>query len=207
MLFALRVTITGIPPDEKNELLKYIKSKCTDYFIVLEHEDTNEHYQGLLDVITSSVCVRMVRENFLKGMRRSIESELKGNKSYSMKECKDKPKYLRYLCKGDTRTSPPTVVAQNIPVNACKLQENYWEENDDNKKKSCRYYQMWTHPVPPKYEDTLLNKIMFYHLDNNKLLPTPGIVSRYMDTCLFKYGDDNSIKYLLSKYKKLVSYY
>lgn len=92
---------------------------------------SNEHWHWLIETDKELHAVRC-------SFNRAVP-ELKGNGSYSLSQCKDLDKYVRYLCKGETEGAAPELAwSSSLIYDAEKLEElhaAYWEENRKLKKR------------------------------------------------------------------------
>lgn len=91
----------------------------------------NEHWHWLLE---TDKDLHPVRCSFNRAL-----PALKGNGAYSLTQCRDIDKYVRYLCKGDSEGAAPELAWSNSMVyDAAKLEElhvQYWDENRRLKKR------------------------------------------------------------------------
>ena len=96
------------------------------YLVVKELEDTNPHFHCYLRTARKLPAVRAA-------LKRAMP-ELNGNGSYSVSNCRDVERYLRYMLKGESVGVMPQVVAANgLGYQSDEWQKSqhdaYWEEN------------------------------------------------------------------------------
>lgn len=101
-------------------------------FAVREVAGSNEHWHFHLE---GERTIKQLRCSFNRDI-----PELKGNGAYSLTETKDKEKYLRYMCKGDSEGQMPEISWTNsILYNhtlVSNLHDEYWAANRQMKKRS-----------------------------------------------------------------------
>jgi len=94
--YALRVDGNG------DDVVPYLDRYASNYFVVREDTGDNEH-----------VHVFLVSDSKLSALRKAAQRLWSGNGSYSLKECaSDYADYLVYLCKGESESVKPVVVAR-----------------------------------------------------------------------------------------------
>lgn len=125
MSFALRID-TGLP-----EVKAWLSKHSIGGFAVREVAGSNEHWHFLLDTAKT-----------IKQLRCSFNREcpgLKGNGKYSLTECRDVDKYVRYMAKGDSEGQLPEVAwrlgLEWTDEKLAELHDEYWQENRALKKK------------------------------------------------------------------------
>lgn len=100
-------------------------------FGVREVSGVNEHWHFLLE---TDKTIKQLRCSFNRKV-----PELKGNKSYSLTECRDVEKYERYMCKGESDGEMPEVAWRNsMKYDDDKLKalhDDYWINNRALKRK------------------------------------------------------------------------
>jgi len=94
--YALRVDGDG------HDVVPYLDRYSSNYFVVREDTGDNQH-----------VHVFFVSDSRLSALRKAAQRLWTGNGSYSLKECaSDYTDYLVYLCKGESESVKPVVVAR-----------------------------------------------------------------------------------------------
>lgn len=124
--FALRVD------GEWEKVVSWINREGFGGFAVRETvAGLNEHWHLLLQTAKE---LHPVRCSFNRAV-----PELKGNGKYSLTDCRDVEKYVRYLAKGESEGAAPELVWSNsIEYDAEKIEQlhaAYWEENRRLKKR------------------------------------------------------------------------
>lgn len=94
--YALRVDGDG------NDVVAYLDRYSSNYFVVREDTGDNQH-----------VHVFFVSDSKLSALRKAAQRLWSGNGAYSLKECaSDYHDYLVYLCKGESESVKPVLVAR-----------------------------------------------------------------------------------------------
>lgn len=94
--YALRVDGDG------HDVVDYLDRYSSNYFVVREDSGDNQH-----------VHVFFVSDSRVAALRKAAQRLWTGNGSYSLKECaEDYHDYLVYLCKGESESVKPVVVAR-----------------------------------------------------------------------------------------------
>lgn len=110
-----------------DDVLSFLDMKGVGGFGVRECAVDNEHWHFYLETDAFKNL-----QSFRVALTRAVP-ELKGNGAYSATEVKDKDKYWRYMCKGDTDGGGCWVVWRHSLVfteeYVDQLHEEYWQEN------------------------------------------------------------------------------
>jgi len=112
---------------DSTALVGFLNSDSGSYLVVKELEDSNPHFHCYLRTTRKLPAVRAA-------LKRAFP-ELNGNGSYSVSQCRDVTRYLRYMLKGDSASEMPQVVAaQGLEYQSDEWQkaqhDAYWEENE-----------------------------------------------------------------------------
>lgn len=127
-------TIIALRTDKAFLAVKdWVEKEALTGFAVREVAGENEHWHWLL---------RDVRERKLHALRVKLTravSELTGNGSYSLTECRDVEKYERYLCKGESEGAGVEIAwRHSLEYTDAWVEDThkaYWSENRRLKKK------------------------------------------------------------------------
>ena len=96
-----------VPKDEgfKSKFCAWVAKEFDGFIVAFEIADGNPHVHCILD---GQKTEKAVRSSFTRTFPECV-----GNKAYSLKECNDDhDAYIRYICKGDSETSPPDIWAK-----------------------------------------------------------------------------------------------
>lgn len=100
-------------------------------FAVREVAGDNEHWHFFLE---GDKTIKQLRCSFNREV-----PELKGNGAYSLTECRDVDKYVRYLAKGESDGQMPELAWSNSILydeeKLSELHDAYWSENRNLKKR------------------------------------------------------------------------
>lgn len=111
--------------------LKFLDDRNESGWGVREFADSGEHWHFFVETKTKP-------QPFRVALVRAVP-DLKGNGAYSVAECRDVEKYLRYMAKGDEAAVPPEVVWKVGPMwtpeKIDELHEAYWQENRELKRR------------------------------------------------------------------------
>lgn len=99
--FALRADVIG--ETFRQQVDKFLGKVATGFIVAHETADgENPHVHAIL---TSTKTLKAIRSEWARCC-----PDHKGNKCYSLKACDDDHEaYIRYICKGSSRDSPPTI--------------------------------------------------------------------------------------------------
>lgn len=107
----------------------FISSIQGAYIFVRETEAARTHLQGYIRTDTQLPAIR-------KRIQRTFK-DLKGNGDYSLGQCREPEKYIRYLMKGTKETQPQVICHQGLDFTPEKIQEEYeeyWKTNEEIKE-------------------------------------------------------------------------
>lgn len=94
-------------------------------------EGHNEHWHWFFE---SDKTIKQLRSSFNRDV-----PELKGNGAYSMTDCRDEDKYIRYMAKGPSEGQMPEIAWLNSLLytedKLSELHDEYWTENRKLKKR------------------------------------------------------------------------
>jgi len=112
---------------DSTALLGVLSADGGAYLVVKELEDSNPHFHCYLRTARKLPAVRAA-------LKRAMP-ELNGNGSYSVSQCRDVERYLRYMLKGPSATEMAEVVAANgLEYQSDEWQQAqhlaYWDENE-----------------------------------------------------------------------------
>lgn len=106
---------------------------------VREVAGDNEHWHLFLE---GDKTIKQLRCSFNREV-----PELKGNGAYSLTDCRDADKYLRYMAKGDSDGQMPELAWSNSILyteeKVSELHDQYWEENRKLKKRKAGSMVDW----------------------------------------------------------------
>jgi len=111
----------------KPRLIKWLTAVALGWIVAYEESGSNKHVHLILD---SGFDIKKLRNSFTRTFEECV-----GNKGYSLKFCDDDfDAYIRYICKGDDKDSPPVVWSRQglgYTDDSIKLaHEMYWVNND-----------------------------------------------------------------------------
>lgn len=113
-----------------DKLKEFAKKQSGSYFFVKETDANREHFQGW---IRTDKTVATLRQALVRAF-----PENKGNKGYSLTECRKPQEYDLYLYKGTLETPPQIVCYSGVeitPETIAAKHKVYWNENEKRKKK------------------------------------------------------------------------
>lgn len=114
-----------------DRVIGFFGEKVVPGFGVREVAGENEHWHFYVETALKP-------NSFRAALRRKIE-DLVGNGAYSVAECRDVDKYLRYMSKGDGPDLLPEIVWKFGPMwtdeKVEELHQEYWAENAAMKKR------------------------------------------------------------------------
>lgn len=168
--------------DSEEFKIQTITDKFPNSFFVEEHA-TRTHIQGLIDTQLSHQTLR----NHLKSLG------FKGNQDFSITVCKDREKYVHYLCKG-TKDEPPVVIYNTLftEQQIAELHESW--VHDKKKLKKNTISQIFEGFNPPKCSDSIpvfaiLEHVQQWFIENGRLYSS-RLVMQYAETFIIQTYED-----------------
>lgn len=121
--YALRVDVAdGV----REKLSEWLSKRCTAFIVAYEEAGDNKHVHCIVD---SDEPIKALRSSLVRALPMAS-----GNKGYSLKVCNDDwEAYIRYICKGVSRTEPPVIwIRQGLHYTDQVIQDSwrkYWVNN------------------------------------------------------------------------------
>lgn len=157
--------IGGANTSEK--LKEFAKKQSGSYFFVKETDANREHFQGW---IRTDKTVATLRQALVRAF-----PENKGNKGYSLTECRKPQEYDLYLYKGTEETPPQVVCYSGVEITPeviAAKHKIYWDENKKRKGKKLgiidEIYEWATETSVGCNERALVEKCVDIHVSRRK---------------------------------------